>query len=296
MIPVPTSRRPPDDKAMSRPVMFLRSALSVGVLALYLAGCKSSDPAGNGAIPPGSTRPGVTPAGTTGSGAAPAGASVATADTARGGGAPASDATRRGGPTTDSIAQRLLQRADRARIQGEATAPVWVIVASDFQCPYCQIWHAETYPTLVKDYVRTGKIRMAYLNYPLNSHRNAWPAAEAAMCAGIQGMFWEMHDAIFANQSRWSAMPNAALLFDSLAVNKFALNGDEWRSCMSSHGTAALVQADFERLRSAGVESTPSFFVGDRGISGAQPTDVFRAAIEQALAKARGTPAAKPRR
>jgi protein-disulfide isomerase len=137
---------------------------------------------------------------------------------------------------------------------------------------------------------------MAYLNYPLNSHKNAWPAAEAAMCASVQGMFWEMHDAIFANQSRWSSMPNAMPLFDSLAVSKFALNSDEWRSCMSTHATAALVQADFERLRSAGVESTPSFFVGDRGISGAQPTDVFRSAIEQALAKARGTAAAKPRR
>jgi protein-disulfide isomerase len=277
--------------------MLLRSALSLGVLAgVTVVGCKSSDPAGNGASPTGSTRAGVTPVGAQAD-AAPGAARSATADTARGAGAPPGDSTGKAtGPATDSEAQRVLKRADRGRIQGDGAAPVWVIVASDFQCPYCQIWHAETYPALVKDYVRTGKIRMAYLNYPLNSHKNAWPAAEAAMCAAVQGMFWEMHDAIFANQGRWSTMPNAMPLFDSLAVNKFALNGDEWRSCMSSHTTAALVQADFERLRSAGVESTPSFFVGDRGISGAQPTDVFRAAIEQALAKARGATAAKPRR
>jgi protein-disulfide isomerase len=263
--------------------------------AASLVACKSSDPAGNGAIPPGSTRTGVTPVGATRADAGPT--SAASADTARAVAPSAGDGTRKTvGPATDSAAQRVLQRADRGRIQGDAAAPVWVIVASDFQCPYCQVWHAETYPTLIKDYVRTGKIRIAYLNYPLNSHKNAWPAAEAAMCASVQGMFWEMHDAIFTNQARWSAMPNAMPLLDSLAVNKFSLNGDEWRSCMSSHATAALVQADFERLRSAGVESTPSFFVGDRGISGAQPTDVFRAAIEQALAKARGTAAAKPRR
>jgi protein-disulfide isomerase len=275
-------------------MMLLRSAVSVGVLAAALIGCKSSDPAGNGTIPAASTRAGVAPVGATRADVAPA---ATTADTARTGGPPAGDATRKAtGPATDSVAQRVLQRADRGRIQGEGTAPVWVIVASDFQCPYCQIWHAETYPVLIKDYVRTGKVRIAYLNYPLNSHRNAWPAAEAAMCASVQGMFWEMHDAIFTNQARWGAMPNPMPLFDSLAVNKFSLNGDEWRSCMTSHATAALVQADFERLRGAGVESTPSFFVGDRGISGAQPTDVFRAAIEQALAKARGTAAAKPRR
>jgi protein-disulfide isomerase len=279
-------------------MMFLRSVLSVGVVAaVSLVGCKSSDPAGNGAIPSGSTRAGVAPVAATSPDATPAGTRGTTAETARGGGAAAADSTRKvTGPATDSVVQRLLQRADRGRIQGDGAAPVWVIVASDFQCPYCRIWHDETYPALVKDYVRAGKIRMAYLNYPLNSHKNAWPAAEAAMCASAQGMFWEMHDVIFANQALWTAMPNAMPLFDSLAVNKFALNGDEWRSCMSSHATAALVQADFERLRSAGVESTPSFFVGDRGISGAQPTDVFRAAIEQALAKARGATAAKPRR
>jgi protein-disulfide isomerase len=282
---------------MSRPVILVRSAFSAGtILVASLLGCKSSDPARNGAIPAGSART-TAPTGPTRPDAAPARSSAAAGDTARAGAPQGADSTRKaGGATTDTVAHRLLQRADRNRIQGDAAAPVWVIVASDFQCPFCRTWHEETYPALVKDYVRTGKIRMAYLNYPLNVHRNAWPAAEAAMCASVQGMFWEMHDAIFVNQARWSAMSNAMAFFDSLAVNKFALNPDEWRSCMSTHATAALVQADFERLRTAGVESTPSFFVGDRGISGAQPTDVFRAAIEQALAKVRGATSAKPRR
>jgi protein-disulfide isomerase len=263
-------------------------------VAAAVVGCKSSDPAGNGTIPTGASRTAAAPAGATRPEGAPAGAATAASDPART--ATGDSAGKTAGPATDSVVHRLLQRADKGRIQGEAAAALWVIVASDFQCPYCQMWHEETYPTLVKDYVRTGKVRMAYLNYPLNSHKNAWPAAEAAMCASVQGMFWEMHDAIFQSQSRWNTMPNAVAFFDSLAVNKFALNPDEWRSCMSTHATAALIQADFERLRGAGVESTPSFFVGDRGISGAQPTDVFRAAIEQALAKARGTTATKPRR
>src|SRR5918999_1048557 len=216
---------------MSRPLTFLRSLLCVGTLvAASLVGCKSSDPAGGSTIPSGSARPGAVTVGATGSDAA---ARAVATDTARAAAARAADSTRKViGPATDSAAQRLLQRADRGRIQGEGAAPIWVIVASDFQCPYCRIWHAETYPALIKDYVRTGKIRMAYLNYPLNSHKNAWPAAEAAMCASVQGMFWEMHDAIFANQSRWSTMPNAMPVFDSLAVNKFALNPDEWRSRM----------------------------------------------------------------
>jgi protein-disulfide isomerase len=283
---------------MSRPVTLIRTALPVAALAAAgLVACKSSDPGRNGAVPATPTRAAVSPAGPARVETPPSGARTA-ADTARGVATQGSDSLRRAsGPATDSAAHRLLQRADRGRIQGENAAAVWVVIASDFQCPYCRTWHEETYNVLVRDYVRTGKVRMAYLNFPLTSHRNAWPAAEAAMCASVQGMFWEMHDAIFANQARWSAMPNAISLFDSLAVNKFSLNADEWRSCMSTHATAPLIQADFERLRSAGVETTPSFFVGDRGISGAQPTDVFRAAIEQALARARGGAVVKqPRR
>jgi len=278
--------------------MLIRSALVGGaLLSAGIPGCKSSDPARNGGIPPASTPATVSPVGAARTDPAAGNTRVPTAgDTVRGTATTTDSVRKASGPATDSVAQRLLQRADRGRIQGDSAAPVWVIVASDFQCPYCRTWHDETYATLVKDYVRTGKIRMAYLNYPISSHRNAWPAAEAAMCASVQGMFWEMQDALFVNQARWSAMPNPMAFLDSVAVNKFSLNPDEWRSCMSTHATAALVQADFERLRSAGVESTPSFFVGDRGIVGAQPTDVFRAAIEQALAKTRGGATAKPRR
>jgi protein-disulfide isomerase len=280
---------------MSRPFSLLHGTLLLGALgASALVGCKSSDPARNGAVP-GAAGATVTPLGTPRPAAAPTTAAVAS-ETTRGAAANTDSARRPRGPATDSAAQQLLQRADRGRIQGEPGGAIWVVIASDFQCPYCRTWHAETYQTLVRDYVRTGKVRMAYLNFPLNSHRNAWPAAEAAMCASAQGMFWEMHDAIFVNQERWSAMPNPVPLLDSLAVQKFSLNPEEWRSCMSGHATAPLIQADLERLRTAGVESTPSFFIGDRGISGAQPTDVFRTAIEQALAKARGTTTSKPSR
>src|SRR5712671_1317535 len=107
--------------------------------------------------------------------------------------------------------------ADLSRIQGSATAPVWVIEVSDFQCPFCKQWHDETYATLRDELVRTGKVRLAYVNFPLAQHQYAWPAAESAMCAGAQGKFWEMHDALFNTQSKWEALPAPAGFFDSLA-------------------------------------------------------------------------------
>ena len=63
-----------------------------------------------------------------------------------------------------------ITRADLARIQGSATAPLWVIEVSDFQCPYCKQWHDQTYPMLRDQYVKTGKIRLAYVNFPLAIH------------------------------------------------------------------------------------------------------------------------------
>jgi protein-disulfide isomerase len=160
-------------------------------------------------------------------------------------------------------------------------------MASDFQCPFCKQWHDSTFGKLTQEYVRTGKVRLAYMNYPLPQHKNAMPAAEAAMCGAVQGKFWQLHDALFAAQDKWSAMTSADALFDSIATRS-GVSMPEWRQCMSKHSTFALIAADRERAASAGVRSTPTFFVGDQKLEGVAPYPIFRDAIESALAKARG--------
>src|SRR5919202_3053748 len=189
------------------------------------------------------------------------------------------------GEATGAVATRdsVSVLADRARIQGAENAPVWLGIISDFQCPYCASWHEESYPALVREYVQTGKVRMAYVNLPLNIHPNARPAAEAAMCAGVQGRFWQMHDALFTTQQRWAAMSDPTPLFDSLAVS-VGVDQDAMRRCVQTHATRAIVDADDERSQAAGVRSTPSFFIGRTLIEGAQPVGVFRHALDSALA------------
>lgn len=196
-----------------------------------------------------------------------------------------SSASRSSAVASDSISQL----ADKGRVQGAATATVWFIEASDFQCPFCKIWHDSVYPSIVRDYVKPGKIRMAYLNFPLSQHRNALPAAEAAMCASAQGKFWEMHDALFASQQRWENLPNPQPLFDSLAT-PLGLKMNDWRDCVSKHLTQSLIEADRERSSKAGVGSTPSFFIGDEPtpMASVQPYQVYRQAIEAQLAKKAG--------
>ena len=184
--------------------------------------------------------------------------------------------------TTDSA----IVRADLARIQGSPNAPVWVIEVSDFQCPYCREWHDKAYPAFRDEFVKTGKVRMAYVNFPLGSHVHAWPSAESAMCAGEQGKFWEMHDALFGTQARWERMPSPAAFFDSLARST-GVDIARWRSCVTSGKMKPIIQADHDRAARAGASVTPSFMIGDRILAGAQPLANLRVAIDSALAKSK---------
>ena len=189
------------------------------------------------------------------------------------------------GLPTDSISTM----ADQGRIRGNTAAPIWLIEVSDFQCPYCKRWHDETYQAIDKEFVQTGKVRLAFLNYPIPSiHPNALGAAEAAMCASVQGKFWEMHDALFNSQESWAKSSNPMPAFDTLS-RKAGVDPTRWRDCITSHAALALINADRDRLGTRGVQSTPTFFVGDESILGAQPADSFRVAIKRQLAKASGT-------
>jgi protein-disulfide isomerase len=178
----------------------------------------------------------------------------------------------------------LLAKADRGRIRGDSSAKLWLVIVSDFQCPYCRQWHDEAFATVVRDYVDTKKVRVAYVNLPLQSHSNAIPSAEAAMCASVQGRFWEMHDALFRTQARWAGMPAPQPLFDSLATS-VGVELAPFRSCVESKATQRMIEADARRVNDAGVQATPTFFIGDERIEGAVPLPEFRAALDRALAK-----------
>lgn len=182
----------------------------------------------------------------------------------------------------------IAARADRSRIRGDSTARIWIVIVSDFQCPFCRQWHDEVFPSIVREYVESGRVRLAYVHLPLGNHQNALPAAEAAMCAGVQGRFWEMHDAIFRTMGRWAAMPEPHTLFDSLAAG-LGVTRSPYRSCIETRATRALIESDARRVSDAGVAATPTFFVGEEKIEGAAGLADFRAVVERVLARAGAT-------
>lgn len=192
-------------------------------------------------------------------------------------------------PAAKSIAYdtALLARADSGRILGSDKAKVWVIIFSDFQCPFCKQWHDQVDDVLRKNYVNTGKVRVAFMNYPLPMHKNAPAASDAAMCAAAQRKFWAFHDAVFATQEQWAQQPDPTAAFEAAGV-KSGLDMTAQRACVAGKKARLLIGADSDRGMRAGVNSTPSFFIGDTAVAGAIPVAEFTKIIDQMLAKKAG--------
>jgi protein-disulfide isomerase len=195
------------------------------------------------------------------------------------GAAPLAQAPRTQPPAADP----LLAAADKGRILGAPTAPLWLLVVSDFQCPYCRQWHQETWHTLKKEFVDTGKIRVAYVNFPLGIHPNAKPAARYAMCASTLGKFWEYADRLFETQAQWKDLPDPNAFFSTLA-ERAKLPSAAMKSCVANPAIPTLIDADYSRMSRAGAGSTPTFFIGRTRIEGAEPIATFRRAIAAELA------------
>lgn len=176
--------------------------------------------------------------------------------------------------------------ADTARIMGNPEAKVWLVMASDFQCPACKQWHDKFAPEIMRDYVATGKVRFAYTNFPLDHlHANARAASEAAMCAAAQGRFWGIHDRLFATQGEWARLPDPIPTYRRLAVES-GVDTVAWNQCLADDVLLPLVAADRARGQASGVDQTPYFFIGDRKVGGAVPARFMRRMIDSALAQA----------
>jgi protein-disulfide isomerase len=176
----------------------------------------------------------------------------------------------------------LVTRADVGRTTGADDAPIWVVMISDFQCPYCKQFHDAALKEFMREYVVTGKARFAYLHLPLQQHPHARPAARASLCASAQGKFWEYADGVFEMQERLGGTVDAAPLLDDLA-RRLSLDMPEFAHCRRSAAIDQVVQSDINQATRAGVQSTPSFFVGEFLIAGNAPYATFRGAVDSAL-------------
>ena len=172
--------------------------------------------------------------------------------------------------------QREKVAAGASPTRGPGNAPVTIVVFSDFECPFC----SRLPPTLDQVREKYGdKVRIAFRQFPLAMHANAPKAAEASLCAREQGKFWEMHDAMFADQRN--------LGVDSLKAKAAAIGLDsaKFDASLDSGRFAAEVAADLEDGQAAGVTGTPAMFVNGRLVSGAVPYDQVAELVDDELAR-----------
>ncbi len=178
--------------------------------------------------------------------------------------------------------------------RGNPDAPVTFKEFSDYQCPYCGRYVQETAPSIRDEYVKAGKIKQIFKNFPLTSiHPQAKPAAEAALCAGVQGKFWPMHDLLFEHQREWSGKENPQEVFVRLA-EQLELDVDKFKECLDAHPFDQRIQLDIQEGVALGVRGTPAFVINGWFISGAQGIDTFRDVIEKALKGEVPTPTPTP--
>ena len=174
--------------------------------------------------------------------------------------------------------------ADSFRSIGEADATVVVTEFSDYQCPACASVEQQVIPALIEQYVETGKVRFVYREFPLTSiHPNAQKASEAAVCAGQQDEYWEMHERLFANQGEWQGETDPTAIFKGDA-GEMGLDTTAFDQCLDSGEAAVTVRGDLLAGEALGVSATPYFFVNDLPIRGGLPIETLGQVIDYVAA------------
>lgn len=161
-----------------------------------------------------------------------------------------------------------------AILSGPADAPVTIVEFTDFQCPYSA--HAAGTISKLRD-LYGEKLRLAAMNFPLPSHPMAFRAAEAALCAGQQGKYWEYRDLLFAKQKN--------LRDDLFFLHAKALGFDlgTFGQCLNSPKTGEQVRTQMNEGKQVGVQATPTFLVNGRLLVGDQRLDEFQRVTEEVL-------------
>lgn len=167
---------------------------------------------------------------------------------------------------------------------GDSTATIGIVEFSDYQCLFCREFHREQFPRLKQEFIETGMVRFILKDLPLRVHTQAVHAALSAHCAGAQGRFWEMHDALFTHQGRLN--PN---LYPELARG-LKLDEVMFINCFENHVPEAGIREDVILARRLGLTGTPSFLIGriegntltvSRQIRGVPAFETFAEEIEK---------------
>jgi len=162
-------------------------------------------------------------------------------------------------------------------ILGDSNAPITILEWGDYQCTFCYKFHQNTLDTINDDFIKTGKVKLLFKDFPLNGPDSIL-AAEAAYCAEDQEKYWQYHNELYKN---WGGEKTGWITRESL--DRFAVTVDldlvEFNTCLDEHKYQNRVITHHEFGKEIGIDATPSFLVfNDQKIikiRGNQPLEVF---------------------
>lgn len=171
--------------------------------------------------------------------------------------------------------------AEPAHVRGEAGAAVVLEEFGDFQCLPCSVM----WPILQRlegDYEK--RLVVVFREHPLKMHRFAADAARAAEAAGLQGKFWEMHDALYRNRLQWVPATYVRPLLNDYAT-ELGLDLERFKADIDGDEVNRRMAADWDRGESLGIDSTPVVFINGTKVPVPDLNEKgLRAAIDKILA------------
>ena len=162
-------------------------------------------------------------------------------------------------------------------IMGNIDAPITILEWGDYQCTYCYKFHQNTLNIINEEFIKTGKVKIIFKDFPLNGPDSKL-AAEASYCAQDQQKYWEYHDELYKN---WGGERTGWITRE--ALTKFAqsteLNIEEFNKCLDVHKYQNKVDSIHNFGKEIGIDATPTFLVFNDEkiikIRGNQPLEVF---------------------
>jgi protein-disulfide isomerase len=174
-------------------------------------------------------------------------------------------------PTVIQLTDYCRNNPDRCVTQGAPGAPVTIVEVADFGCHNCRDFQQATAPLLEQQYIASGQVYWIVLPYALGPQ--TIPAANAAMCAGEQGAYFEFAKLMFDRFDEPDTLlpPGFVKVAEALSLDMAAFN-----QCLDEDRYVADIQANMAAARSAGVSGTPTFFINGQELRGAQPFTAFQ--------------------
>ena len=160
---------------------------------------------------------------------------------------------------------------------GNPDAPITILEWGDYQCTFCYKFHQETLQIINEDFIKTGKVKVVFKDFPLNGPDSKL-AAEASYCAQDQEKYWQYHDEVYRN---WGGERTGWITRETLTEFAQVVNLDteKFNKCLDDNKYESKVNSLYEFGNDIGIDATPSFLVFNDEkiikIRGNQPLEVF---------------------